>query len=959
MDVSQSHQGKNVDLTRFNMEKHVIDCFQTAWTLSEGRPIDARHALQAAVMVSKTSDSSACSKLASLLPLTDIGTPQPYSTASIQLQSFPLDLAFAEAYSVAEPFLMETRVWGRDYITLALLAMADPSLRELTDEAGRRLETIQDEWFLYVTSSAETHRNLESWTSWWHNAGVPLPQERVQQSAQDKTAAEAGQNTYLLTWDPKRHTNDYLQKHVQEFEQRGMVEMNWSVGNHGLRQGDRVFFMRHGTEMSGLIGSGYVVGDAKQGPHWDRTKPKDWTAYYAHVRWDFLSQLPLVPLEELIEKTGEDTLWTTHGSGLPIPRLIAEQLEKVWRAALAKLSLGPSTHIATDIWTLDDTLGYQAYAYAIYRFMTHQQTKPPLTISIQAPWGGGKTSLMRMIQKLLDPQALKNFREESGQQHSDLTVKGALCEIDEWIRSDTRKDLPSIPKDESRKLLTVWFNAWKYESTNQVWAGLADAIMKQVTARLPLAEKERFWLRLNLRRVDAEKIRSHIYERILNYFWRGARGWILSCVLLLLVSITSTVVGWLNLQTTAWEFGWIGIGSSVLIGILTSVQKYLSAIKNIEKEPASVSLRDYLDIPDYNKELGFVHNVEADLHRVFGAVPKEHRPIVIFIDDLDRCSPVKVAQVLEAVNLFLAGDFPHCFFVLGMDSEMVAAALQASHKDMLACLPADASIPLGWRFMDKFVQLPFLIPLPEDNDVTRYTKSLFSLDQTLLIQPVMQQAIESAQNIQSRAAVANEAEELQTKHNLNEEQRSYLQEKLETQVVRRVLDDGIDTFTDKNPEIQRVIGTATSYFCGNPRELKRFINVFRFHYFVWWARKARELEIPTLDQLLRWTVLSIKWPEAVRWVRRGGGTDWCAQTIGQEKSNCMPAETSRLKLIEDISGIATDLRTWQDQALQVLRLTPKDAPWLNDSQLLHYFHDEHTKYPEGKRMSDGEGKGLW
>jgi hypothetical protein len=66
-----------------------------------------------------------------------------------------------------------------------------------------------------------------------------------------------------------------------------------------------------------------------------------------------------------------------------------------------------------------------------------------------------------------------------------------------------------------------------------------------------------------------------------------------------------------------------------------------------------------------------------------------------------------------------------------------------------------------------------------------------------------------------------------------------------------------------------------------------------------------------------------------------------------------------LKLIEGISGKATDLTMWQAQALQVLRLTTKEAPWLNEAQLLYFFYEEYTQYPEGERLSDGEGKGLW
>ena len=202
------------------------------------------------------------------------------------------------------------------------------------------------------------------------------------------------------------------------------------------------------------------------------------------------------------------------------------------------------------------------------------------------------------------------------------------------------------------------------------------------------------------------------------------------------------------------------------------------------------------------------------------------------------------------------------------------------------------------------------------------------------------------------------AERLQQKHELNEAQRDHLHDKLEAQLVQHKLDEGIKTFTDKNPEIQRVIAGATSHFRGNPREMKRFINSFRFNYFIWWARCAQELESPTLDQLLRWTVLSMKWPEVVRWLRRSSGNDW--QVKKEENSDQIVATvTSRLKLLEDISSKAVNLTTWHEQAKAELRLTPKEAPWLNDDDLLQFFYEESKQNIAGQRLSDGQGKGLW
>lgn len=290
------------------------------------------------------------------------------------------------------------------------------------------------------------------------------------------------------------------------------------------------------------------------------------------------------------------------------------------------------------------------------------------------------------------------------------TPADPLGEVEGWIQEDTERELPPVPEEERRELLTVWFSAWKYENTREVWAGLVDAIMQQVAARLPLAEREVFWLRLNFKRVDADRNRHRIYERVFRYWWRGMRVWGAALAVLLFGWLAIAFTGSLIVEWVARMARLGGAGVTTVVAAAGAAWKFRSARQTVAQEPAAVSLGDYLDIPDYGTELGYIHRVEADLRRVLDSVPEWHRPIVVFIDDLDRCSPAKVAQVVEAVNLFLGDEFPNCMFVMGMDAEMVAAALQAAHQDMIACLPPDAGIPVGWRFMDKFVQLPFLIP---------------------------------------------------------------------------------------------------------------------------------------------------------------------------------------------------------------------------------------------------------
>jgi hypothetical protein len=70
-----------------------------------------------------------------------------------------------------------------------------------------------------------------------------------------------------------------------------------------------------------------------------------------------------------------------------------------------------SSHISTDIWTINDELGYGDYAYLIAKFITHPATRPPISVSIESPRGIGKTSLMRMIQDKLDSKPIQSTKD--------------------------------------------------------------------------------------------------------------------------------------------------------------------------------------------------------------------------------------------------------------------------------------------------------------------------------------------------------------------------------------------------------------------------------------------------------------------------------------------------------------------------------------------------------------------
>ena len=78
------------------------------------------------------------------------------------------------------------------------------------------------------------------------------------------------------------------------------------------------------------------------------------------------------------------------------------------------------------------------------------------------------------------------------------------------------------------------------------------------------------------------------------------------------------------------------------------------------------------------------------------------RLLVIFVDDLDRCSPANVLEILEAIRLYL--DAPGFAFVVGYDAQRITEALMEGKT---------YSTPLAVReYLEKIIQVDYRLPPP-------------------------------------------------------------------------------------------------------------------------------------------------------------------------------------------------------------------------------------------------------
>ncbi|MEU5254777.1 P-loop NTPase fold protein [Streptomyces longwoodensis] len=369
----------------------------------------------------------------------------------------------------------------------------------------------------------------------------------------------------------------------------------------------------------------------------------------------------------------------------------------------------------------------------------------PSVITLEGPWGAGKSTLMKLIRATLEKP-----RPDTPAGHDRDLQRLTVREVVKTLR---RNHAPEN-SDESRvqepgferHYASAWFNPWSHQSGEQVWAGLAQTIIEAAAPVLypTEAHKERYWLNLNLKRLDnyvvLRAIRRSISSPLLSASlvaialplaiallqFNGsvpALGERVSTpVLALLLPLIFLLAG---IAHTAMRY-WRGWAVTYMPGTI-----FRGPIQEITySAPGSTATpHESLVDPLQQAGKGSLYLRQHDVMQVLSDIHYSGYDLVIFIDDLDRCQATTTAEVIEAVNVFLTelADSPaHVRFVVGMDPHVIAGHLDTLHGDphnpRSGSLGDDPSI--GWAFLRKLSQLPVAIPYISDDGLDKFLKSV-------------------------------------------------------------------------------------------------------------------------------------------------------------------------------------------------------------------------------------------
>jgi hypothetical protein len=255
----------------------------------------------------------------------------------------------------------------------------------------------------------------------------------------------------------------------------------------------------------------------------------------------------------------------------------------------------------------DDAFNFSIYAQNLAGMI--RDSSPKFAIGIFGGWGTGKTSLMHLIENELKQQ-------------------------------------------DKNKILTVWFDAWRYEREKYV------AIIPFLRL-MSIALKER---------LEGDKENKEIWQKI-------REG---------LEKTTNAIIDSMDVT--------IGPDKSPVSATihLQKIRDYLSSAGRVFIDEADTQLQPH--VTDYLRE-----KVEEIRH---GPAHNNDVRIVVFIDDLDRCTPGRAVEVLESIKTFF--DIEGIVFVIGMDSNSIDYIIEEKYGKK-------AKIK-GIDYLQKIVQVPFQIP---------------------------------------------------------------------------------------------------------------------------------------------------------------------------------------------------------------------------------------------------------
>lgn len=227
---------------------------------------------------------------------------------------------------------------------------------------------------------------------------------------------------------------------------------------------------------------------------------------------------------------------------------------------------------------------------------------------------------------------------------------------------------------------------------------------------------------------------------------------------------------------------------------LTNVSSLLTNIKSFKDEYVKSEEREETQTENVRK---FRKDFESMLENVSSV-----KNLVVIVDDLDRCSPDRIVDTLEAIKLFLS--VKKTTFIVAVDQRIIEYAVNVRY-------PQINGFEVSSDYIEKIIQLPIKIPELSPKDIENYLLLLVS--QLHLseqgFQTLVNEIYAKKLMLLDKALTTNDFASIITEKNCGFKEETTKEE-----------------FESDAEIISRISPAVSSSLKGNPRQAKRFLNTF-------------------------------------------------------------------------------------------------------------------------------------